>query len=275
MQSERLLVYTELFEHNPIDYIRSLIGDEVTNLTYTVNDVILPDSRIVVDVTYEKLLAPTLKTIWVQVNGLKRLGAENGKYIFEYNKTPVCLVILNSEWQNFHDEKQLPVSISPYTRKDAVYNYIARIMMSRVRVPNTLEPLHAYSTIISSDYNLDKVHAALKEAETGKVKEMYDEKETIEAYQMEIANFEILVNINNIKVIKDFNQTKNSDAHTGFVMSYTVLPDAEINGHIIIVDHRRSDLLFYYPNNSNMIYQDEIEFIKEFMKFDHSNLPKE
>ena len=263
MLSERLLVHSRLFESNPLKYIKSLIGEEVTNVSYTVNDVIFPDNKIVVDVKYDKVIIPSLKTVYIDVSTLKRLGVENNKFIFEYNKIPICIYVSPSKLRNV---KTIPVTIWPYTRNDTFYSYIARIK---------LEPLHAYSTMLSSEYNIDKVHAALAITKPEKVKELYDEKETINAYQNEISQFESMININNLKMIKKFNETKNSNAFTGFVMSYKILPDAEINGHIIIIEHRRSDLLFYYPNNSNMIYADEIQFIKEFMAFDESNLPKE
>ena len=55
-------------------------------------------------------------------------------------------------------------------------------------------------------------------------------------------------------------------------MDYNHLPNKLINGHIIIIPKRKSNLLFYYPNSSNPIYPNEIEFIKRFMKFDQSNL---
>ena len=262
MLSERLLVRNELFQFDPLKYIRSLVGEEVTNISYTVNDVILPDGKIVVDVKYDKLLVPSLKTVYVNVNDLKRMGTENKKYIFNYIDNPIYLYISPIKLRN---ATSIPVTIWPYTRKDTFYSYTARLKP---------EPLHAYSTIVSSEYNIDKVHAALKYVDEGEGKELYDEKQTVEAYKTEIANFESLININSIKVIKKFDETKNSNACSGFVMSYTVLPDAEINGHIIIIEHRRSDLLFYYPNNSNMIYESEIQFIKEFMKFDKTNLPR-
>lgn len=265
MLSERLLVDSELFQSAPEAYIKNLLGDEIQNMTYHVSDVIFPEGRIVVDVHYDKLLAPLLKTIYVDVNELKQMNQLQNSYIFEYGpeKIPVRLICSTMVLKKY---KRLPVIIHAYNKQDEYYHYIARPLR---------EPLHAYTTIISSHYNIDTVLPTLKTEQTDKLKELYTEEETIKAYTDEIAKFDMFKSINTIKVIKSFDETKNSNDYTGFIISYDKLPDISITGHIIIHDHRKSNLLFYFPNTSNMIYEDEIRFIKEFMKYDATNLPSE
>lgn len=263
MLSERFLVDSELFQSAPEAYIKNLLGDEIQNMTYHVSDIIFPEGRIVVDVHYDKLLAPLLKTIYVDVNELKQMNQLQNSYIFEYGpeKLPVRLICSSMVLKKY---KQLPVIIHAYNKQDEYYHYIARPLR---------EPLHAYTTIVSSHYNIDTILPLLEDAPPGK--ELYTEEETLKAYTNEITKFDMFKSINTIKIIKSFDETKNSNDYTGFIISYDKLPDISITGHIIINDHRRSNLLFYFPNTSNMIYEDEIVFIKKFMKYDASNLPRE
>ena len=263
MLSERFLANSEIFYTNPEDYIYSLLGNEVQNMTYEVQDCILPGNQIVVDVHYNKQISPSLETIFVSTKDLKRLNNQNETYIFEYgdSKIPVCLIASRNSFQN---RDKFPVNIYEYNKGDKFYSYLARIKP---------EPLHAYSTVVPSNFSIKNAWPDLKkEVDITKVKEKYDDKETIEAYKAEVAKFDSFRSVNKISLIKDFKETFDAKANIGFVMKYTSLPDTDVFGHIVIVPHRRSDLLFYYPNSANVIYADEISFIKDFMKFDSSNL---
>lgn len=261
--SERLYADSELFEADPEAYIYSLLGNEIQNMTYIVSDIVYPDGHIVVDVHYDKLLAPALKTIYVDVKDLKQMNQMQKSYIFEYGpeKIPVRFICSAAIIKS---SNSIPVIIHAYNKQDEYYHYIARPLK---------EPLHAYSTIISKHYNLDTVFPQLStNDEIGK--ELYDEKETKKSYSDEIANFDIFKSVNTIKEIKSFKETLNANDYTAFILSYDELPDKAINGHIIITDHRKSNLLLYYPNVANIIDADEIAFIKRFMRYDASNLPK-
>lgn len=263
MLSERLYADSELFDADPEAYIHSLLGDEIQNMTYIVSDIIYPDGHIVVDVHYDKLLAPTLKTTYIDVKDLKQMNQMQNSYIFEYgaDKIPVRFICSASV---IRANKSIPVIIHAYNKQDEYYHYIARPLK---------EPLHAYSTIVSKRYNLDTVFPKLETNESiGK--ELYNETETKKAYTDEIASFDIFKGVNTIKEISSFKDTRNANDYTAFILSYDELPDTSINGHIVIIEHRKSNLLLYYPNVSNIIDAEEISFIKRFMRFDASNLPK-
>lgn len=264
MLSTRILVNNEIFNSDPEEYIGSLLGNEIQNVQWEVQDVVFPDGQVVVDIHYDKQLNPTLKTLYVDIKDLKRVNAQNGMFIFEYgeSKIPVCLIISPTVLQKY---KHIPIKIYEYNKNDKFYSYIARYLQ---------EPLHAYTTILANRFNLKSVWPELVVEDNDERKELYDDKMTVATYTEEISQFDSLRVINKIETVRSFDQTKNAKANIGFVLSFTILPDHDIYGHIIIIAKRRSDLLFYYPNNSNIIYKDELDFIKAFMRFDHTNLPK-
>lgn len=254
----RIVANNEIFSSNPEGYIKSILGNEINNLSYEIQDILLPNDRIVIDVKYDKIYIPSLETIYINRSDLKPYGLNsNNSYIFEYKGLPVYLSTISS---NLKDK--IPVRIYPYDKGDKYYKYVARIEK---------DPLHAYATIVKNDYGFSG-DAIIPEVNKTGTKELFDEKTTIENYKSEIEKFDELKIINTIKVIKSFNETIDSNSYTGFIMDYNLLPNELINGHIIIISKRKSNLLFYYPNSSNPIYPNEIQFIKKFMKFDQSNL---
>lgn len=256
--NSRIVANNEIFSSNPEAYIKSIFGNEITNLSYKILDIILPNDRIIIDVQYDKIYKPTLETIYIKISDLQPYGLNsNTAYIFEYKGLPVYL---NAKINQYKDK--IPVRIYPYDKGDKYYSYVALIENN---------PLHAYATIVKNDYRFGG-DAKIPEPSRIGTKELYDEEKTIENYKNEIKKFDELKIINTIKLIKSFDQTLDSNSYTGFVIDYNHLPNKLINGHIIIIPKRKSNLLFYYPNSSNPIYPNEIEFIKRFMKFDQSNL---
>lgn len=260
MSTIRIVANNSIFQPDPEGYIRSLFGNEIKNVKYEVQDILLPNNRIIVDVSFEKAYIPSLKTTYINVSDLKSFNSQANAYIFEYDGKPVCLSAFPSQLKG---KTRIPVKIYPYEKNDKYYSYVA--------VP-LKDPLHAYSTLVSSKYSLSDVHADIP-TNNHSGKELYDEAETIKALKTEISKIESFGAINEIKPVKSFIETRNSSSSTAFIMSYKLLPDQQINGHIIVPSHRRSDLLLYYPNSANVIYADELSFIKEFMEFDRCNLP--
>lgn len=260
MPTMRITANNSIFQANPESYIRSLFGNEIKNIKYVVQDIVLPNNRIVVDVTFDKVYIPSIETVYIEVSDLKSFNSQSGTYMFEYQGSPVCLSAFPNQLKG---KTRIPVKIYPYEKQDKYYSYVA--------IP-LRDPLHGYSTIISNKYNISDVHAKVPESNKAG-KELYTEEETIRALKQEIMKYEAFNAVNEIKSVKSFVETKNSNSSTAFIMDYKLLPDEQINGHIIVTAHRKSDLLLYYPNNSNVIYNEEIQFIKDFMKFDRSNLP--
>lgn len=269
MITERFKVNGEIYNPNPIGYFRNLLGNEVEIISTKKQSPVFPDGNVIVDVTYRKLIIETLKTIYIDMSKLQNFNDQSNSFIFEYEinneKIPICLVITNID--KVKKYKKLPVTIYPYRNNDTYYNYIA--------VFNS-EPLHAYSTFISSKFNIDQVFAEIKDVniDKSKYKELYDDDETKKHYLDEVQRFDCLSQINTIVRPRKFSDTFDSKSNIGFLMEYEKLPNHDIFGHIMIISHRKSNLLLYYPNSSKRISADEILFIKKFMEFDISNLPE-
>lgn len=265
MLSQRFKASGELFYANPEGYIKSLLGD-VTNMTYEVLSVVMPGAQIIVDVHYDKFSPPTLKTMYVRIDELKHLNAQGNYFIFERDSKPICLITDPTDQDILKKRTNIPVCIYSYNKNDKFYSYVAR----------TLEtPLHAFSTVDTKRrIFVDAIPIIEKENSKKKGIEQFSIEETLEAYKKEAAHYEIFKFVNDISLVKSFAETKNARANKSFVLDYRTLPDEGFNGHVIISDHRRSDLLFYYPHSSNLIDSEQVKFIKDFMAYDATNLPE-
>lgn len=253
---------SQSFFVDPEGYIKSLIGIGARIIKWTKNSVILSNSKIIVDVLYEKPDISPIVTHYIKPSELKSLSGSDSKFIFEKDGVPVSFIMSD---QDIMKQKKIALDIHPTAGKH-FYKYLA--------VPAE-EPLHAYSTITRNQYGLPSVESYI-ESYKGKAsrKEIYNIKETRDAYLTEIGHFDLLKSINNLREIKKFNETLNSDSSTGFLIHAKDLPDDQIFGCIIIVPHRISDVVFYYPNSTQKITAGELSFIKKFVEFDKTNLPE-
>lgn len=267
--SENMALHTIRFEASsesffidPDGYIKSLIGIGAKIIKWTKNSIIMSNSKVIIDVLYEKPTISPIVTHYIKPSELKSLSGSDSQYIFEKDGVPVSFIIADPELMK---KKKIPLDIRPTAGK-RFYKYLA--------VP-TEEPLHAYSTITRNQYGLPSVESFIMN-DHGKItrKELYNIKETREAYMKAIAHFDLLKSINNLKEVKNYKETMNSDSSTGFLMHAKDLPNEQIFGCIIITPHRVSDIIFYYPNSSQTITQGEVNFIKKFIEFDRSNLPE-
>ena len=267
--SENMALHTIRFEASsesffvdPEGYIKSLIGIGARIIKWTKNSIIMSNSKVIIDVLYEKPSISPIVTHYIKPSELKSLSGSNIQFIFEKDGVPVSFIMADPELMK---KKKIPLDIRPTAGKH-FYKYLA--------VPAD-EPLHAYSTITRNQYGLPSVESFIMN-EHGKItrKELYNIKETRDAYMKAIAHFDLLKSINNLKEVKSYKETMNSDSSTGFLMHAKDLPNEQIFGCILITPHRVSDVLFYYPNSTQVITQGELNFIKRFIEFDKSNLPE-
>ena len=253
---------SQSFFVDPEGYIKSLIGIGARIIKWTKNSVIMSNSKIIVDVLYEKPDISPIITHYIKPSELKSLSGSDTQFIFEKDGIPVSFILADPSLMK---QKKIALDIRPTAGKH-FYKYLA--------VPAE-EPLHAYSTITRNQYGLPSVESFITN-EHGKVnrKELYNIKETKDAYMESIVHFDLLKSINNLKEIKNFKETFNSDSSTGFLIHAKDLPDEQIFGCIVITPHRISDIVFYYPNSSQVISPGELKFIKRFVEFDKTNLPE-
>lgn len=249
----RLSFVNEIFQRDPIAAIRSRLGQGTDIVDYRVQSIILPGCKIIVDVDYNKIETSTLKTLYVKSKDLRRIetqpGTIEGQYMVTVNGINVNMVI--------EDEMKEEMPIKLYSHNvPGICQYMGMVLDSPLHAYSTLTPISAWPIIDSNE-------------KPGK--EWFTEAETIANYKMEAACFDELRSVNNVKLVKSFTECEDNRT-TGYVIAYDQLPDETINGHIIIVPRRKSNLLFYYPTTSNVIYDDEMKFIKSFMKFDQTNL---
>ena len=249
----RLSFVNEIFQRDPMGAIRSRLGQGTDVIDYRVQSIILPGCKIVVDVDYNKIETSTFRTLYVKSKDLRKIetqpGTIEGQYMVSVNGINVNLVI--------EDEIRDEMPIKLYSHNiPGVCQYMGMVLDSPLHGYSTLTPVSAWPIIETNEKG---------------GKEWFTESETVANYKLEASAFDELRSVNNVKLVKSFTECDDNRT-TGYVISYTQLPDEAINGHIIIVPRRKSDLLFYYPTASNIIYEDEMTFIKGFMRFDQTNL---
>lgn len=248
-------------------HIKSLLGNEVEIIKIQEQSLLLNNNKIIVDVWFNKIYISPIKTYYINKKDLKQSGDYKDLYIFEINKKPVLLRLNKLQYQKTKDE--IPVHIRPLNGNNKnYYHYYAEYQKI---------PLHGYTTIIKNKFNIPSVDVNIDEIDKKhSFTEIYNEKETIENYKNELSLNngikDTLGIINNIKLIKNFEETKNSPISVGYVFDHKILPKDNINGHILIIPNRKTDLIFYYPNVSNVVYYDEICFIHKFIEFDKTNI---
>ena len=258
---KRFCVDDESYENNPKEYIKSLLGNEIEIIEIRKNNIIRKDCKVLIDVWFKKLYISPIKTYYITKSDLKRYGDYKDLYIVEIEKNNV-LTRLTSQQLN---SEKIILNLAPlYNNEIHYFGYFQN------------EPLHGYSTIIKNNFNYPSVNCVLDEViEKNNIKELYNEKETIENYKRELlknVNKDVLGFVSDVELINNFEKTLNSKSTKGFIMSVDILPYENINGHIIIIPKRKTDLIFYYPNVANMIYLDEVKFIKKFINYDKNNL---
>lgn len=248
--------------------IKSLLGSEIEIVKIEKPKLLLRNNKIIIDVWFNKAYISPIKTYYIDKTKLKQNGDYKDLYIFELEKQPVLLRLNKATFSS--SEKTIPVHIRPLLSGNRnYYHYYAEYQR---------QPLHGYSTILKNKFSIPSVEVDLGKIEHSKaVKELFTEKETVENYEKELRDNttikEILGPISSVKVIKNFDETKNSGSGIAYVLSDSLLPKTNINGHILIIPNRKTDLICYYPNVANMIYYDEICFIHKFIEFDKTNLP--
>lgn len=261
--STRIVAKSEIFYNSPYNYIRSLLGSDIQDISYQVNDVILPNGSIAIDVKYHKIGSASLKTVYVNTSELTRLNPTTNEFIFTYEGEEIYIKISD---QRDLKRTKLPVRIFPYTGKtNGIYRYIALLIAS---------PLHAYTTVsYNSETSYNDAPPIIDVDQDVERRELFDLETTIENCKNQSGAFTIFERLNSVVELKSFRDIK-QNASIGYVMDYKLLPDEGCRGHVIIHQERKSNILFYYPHASNWITPEHVRFIKDFMRYDHSNLPE-
>lgn len=266
-------IASETFFQDPYSTIRSLLGEGIKITKYEVLSVITTNSRILVDVEYEALIANSLITYYVKLTDLTSCTPDHNNYTF---KTPDGTNI----WVDIDDPESinsnyLMLTLIPFDSKEVEEGEIAKRSF-RYFGSIVDQPLHAYSTIFDgnrymhSDIDVEE----LLKSDLAKVKrkELYTMEETESAYLSEVQRFEHLSHITDVKRIEDIEKIDSSiPSNIGFLIESSKLPKGKIiQGVIVIQPVRVSNIVFFYPHMPLYITPEQFEFVCNLIEIDRS-----
>lgn len=258
-----------LFLINPTKAIRQLLGQDIHIISYVLNDAVFDDETCVVDVEYLSIKLSPYRIYFINKDDIKQLTPESHVYIASVNgcnvkivspiikdfKNVIPLIINSSVTNNYSPAGPLDMSFS-------YFGILAR------------KGLNAYCT---SNTHIGQKNVSFMVED---IKPIYpdnyvcshvmNDAETIAAYKSEVSQQSILNIIDNVVMVKKFDECKLGTI--GYVMDYNALPKNEdINGIILIQPKRKPNLLLYYPIVNFTITSDEITSIIRFMQMDSIN----
>ena len=277
-QKCRLEIPYFMYSINPVQSIKQLLGQNVTIISQTSNDIITENDSIIVDVIYSSIPFSLLKIYYVNVSDMKRLMPNCEKYVAIING---CNVKISSpKLKEFG--KVLPIKIkvtlsnnySSSGQLDSQFSYYGTTVTTPMN--SLCSPLkyinHAFEPFETEE---------IKPIYTDEFKSEFDKKlkdnhenlleETTKYYKQAISTFNILSSVDHVTSdIKSFSECKMGT--TGYVLSFDLIPtDKSINGIILIQPKRIPDYVLFYPTKSFTICVEELNSIKNFIRQDKEN----
>ena len=278
IQKVRLEIPTFMYSLNPTKSIKQLLGQNISIVSHSANDIITQNDSLIVDVEYTSIPFSLLKIYYVNVSDLKRLIPNSEKYVATING---CNVKISSpKLKEF--PKVLPIKIkatlsnnySSSGQLDSQFSYYGstvstpmNYLCSPLKYVNhsfepfdteEIEPLYDSNFKTSFTQTLSKNHAAFLE-------------ETMKYYKQALSTFNILSSVDHITSdVKNISDCKMGT--TGYVIPFSLLSiDRELNGIILIQPKRIPDYILFYPTKNFTICVEELLSIKKFLEQDKEN----
>jgi hypothetical protein len=277
IQTERLEIPYFLYSLNPSRSIKQLLGQNITIVSYEVNDIITNDDQVIVDVKYTSIPFSLLKIYYINVSELKRLIPNSEKYVITING---CNVKISSPRLKEYN-KVLPIRIkatlsnnySSAGQLDSQFLYYGTTVTTPMNYLCT--PLkyinHKFEPFETEV--IEPIHTKeFKDTFDKKINEKFNEllEETIKYYKQSLSAFNILSPIDHVLNAKTFTECKFGT--TGYVIPFDIIPiNKDLNGIILIQPKRIPNYVLYYPTRNFTICEEELVSIKGFLEQDAVN----
>lgn len=268
LKTERRKIPYSMFALNPTRAIKQLLGQDVMIKSYTVNDIITDDECYIVDIEYYSIAFSPIKIFYINAADIKQLIPDSNIYVVQINGCNIKIsspVIKNyKKFIPIRINASIPNNYSPQGQLDQQFSYfgiIVRKPMNYLCTPLKY-PGHRYTPfkmedvkpIYPDDYKFTPI----------------SEDETKDGYKSEIQQFPILKAINNIVTAKSYDECKMGT--NGYIIDIDKLPkEGDINGIILIQPKRIPSMVLFFPTISFTICEEEMNSIREFVKFDEIN----
>lgn len=146
IKSKNIILPSNLYYNNPIKSVRSLLGNDVTIINTTVNDIILHNNNILVNVEYSTLDFNAFELY--EVLDVKALSTQSNKYVATKIKN-----LLTSKIIETNVILNEPTNVSSYIFIKC-FNIVTNSDISYygIIVKNKVDCLHSYSSIFDTQY---------------------------------------------------------------------------------------------------------------------------
>lgn len=146
IKSKNIILPSTLYYNNPIKSVRSILGNDVTIINTTVNDIILHNNNILVNVEYSTLDFNTFELY--EVLDVKGLSTQSNKYVATKIKN-----LLTSKIIETNVILNEPTNVSSYIYIKC-FNIVTNSDISYygIIVKTKVDCLHSYSSIFDTQY---------------------------------------------------------------------------------------------------------------------------
>lgn len=268
LQCKRMKINYNLYNNNPEQAIKQLLGQDIIIESYVKNNIITDDESYIIDVSYYSLRFSPMKIFYINKSDLKQLIPNSNLYVTSINN---CNIQISSSLLS-EFSKVIPMKINTMIQNnysiqgqlDQPFTYFGTVV--RRPMNYLITPLkylnHQYSPF---EYEtIEKIYP-----ENYKHNISITEEATKNEYKTELLQFPILKNVDNVIIVKKFEEcVMNTNA---YLIDYRLIPKTGINGVIMIQPKRIPHLILYFPTMNFYICEEEIESIYKFLENDEIN----
>lgn len=268
IQTTRIKIPYELFNNDPHMAIKELLGQNIIILSYVNNDIITDDECSIVDVKYTSIRFNPFDIYYIKSSEVKQLLPNGNTYGFVLNDCNVKLLLPNkSDFKSIIPvkiEASIPNNYSQSGQLNQTFQYFAITVKEPMN--SLITPLK-YPNTFFTPFKLQLPKKLYPEEYKFKY---ISEDETLAAYKLELINFSLFQQVDNIVLVHSFKECKSEQAtSTAFVIDFNEIPRNEfIYGLIAIQPNRIPNYVLYYPTHNYYLSIETLESINNFIKFD-------
>ena len=276
-KTTRLSIPYFLYSQSSHRAIKQLLGQDITIISETPNNIISEDDHIFVDVTYSSIPLSTLRIYYIPTSSLKKLIPNGEKYVITINN---CNVKISSPRL-----KDFP-SVIPIRLKSTLSNNFTDAGQSELQFAyyglTVTNPLSTFITPVkypnhaSSPFTLETISPIYPSSFTSQIQSYLSQnkdsllEETLKYYRQSLSNFNLLSFIDHIESTSNFSDIKMGT--TAYIIPFDIVPLDRSHKAIILIQARRlPSYILYFPTNNFTITEEEINSIHHLIQQDIIN----
>jgi len=264
-KTQRLKIPYTLFNISSNHSIRSILGQDIKIIDYTVQDIITDDESVIVDVTFTNIDFDEFTIYFISKNDLKHIIPNSDKYIVMINGCGVKVTTSRlSEYKEY-----IPIRIHPMTSNNKAgdsqinqqFSYFSEILdkplsnyISCMHYPNKSSSETMFQTptpLYPSNY---------------KPKSEQTLEQTISFYTKSLNQHPILHSVDAIKHTQSTPENLPASSTAYIIHIQNLSQTVPLYGIILFIDKRHPDYFLYFPTPNHLITIPIINTILSFHK---------